>query len=99
MNFMSKLYTFPDGTQGYNSPIDGQIFYTFDSKGSPTGMWQWDGKLQSWHDIYHNKPNATGRYVRAGDKIQIDIKNNKCECGSEISGSNKHSSWCPKNSV
>ena len=36
------MYTWPDGTKG-SQPSDGQIFYTFDSKGNPDRIWQWDG--------------------------------------------------------
>jgi hypothetical protein len=118
------MYTYPDGTQTQNRPVDGQIFYTWDWNGDPIGIWQWDDYLDRWCDITHinNMPTSknlgtahnsnTGTYTiptsgnysingktqhyDAGDSFTWYPETNKCECGAEKTGSNKHSTWCPK---
>lgn len=85
-----KIYVYPDGTMSSNKPVDGQVFVIYDSKQSATSMWQWDGLKEQWYDV------TTRPKIKQYDLGYSWTKKKLCECGGEKTGSNRHSTWCPK---
>lgn len=85
-------YTYPDGTKSIRRPRDGEMFRVWDQVDQNEVIWQWDGYKEHW---YRTK---TVQVPTAMDFIQVNItiEADKCECGSEKTGSNRHSSWCKK---
>lgn len=81
-------YTYPDGTQGSRRPRDGEYFVRSLNGSHKTETFQWDDFLGHWVNVGN------------GEKVEFEAKTAtsdiKCECGSESTGSNRHSTWCNK---
>jgi hypothetical protein len=89
LTVQTQIYTYPNGIQSTNRPVDGQVFYNWDSSGHPLSIWQWDSNRDQW--------------IRVDDEKEpkLDLEKSfksmlNCECGAESCGSNKHSSYCQK---
>lgn len=78
---------YPDGSPMSFIPKDGYVH--FDTKGNE---YTWDGFAQIWF----KKPNKDYDYDYNREYLKNKEQTKKCECGSEKSGSNKHSGYCPK---
>lgn len=92
-----KTWVYPDG-QSYNAePTDGQQFDLVQT--NQIDSYIWDGFLEKW--VLISMTDKSFVYLQGGQFTDKEIKLHKdyapeCECGSEKSGSNRHSNWCKK---
>lgn len=100
-NQKSKFY-YPDGMVSVGEPTEGQVFFLWGTNAiHPKEVWQWDSKQKQWLDVTAssglfliNEENDSFNLVEEFERMVKE--GNKCECGSEAVGSNRHSSWCKK---
>ena len=90
-----RLYHYPDGTDSVARPKDGQTFIVQHDAYNST-EYIWDDVQEQWSPNSHCQVKN-----QSVDFIPINIvihegSEVKCECGSEKTGSNKHSTWCQK---
>lgn len=102
------VWIYPDGTTSTTKPQDGAIQAVLDQSSQTFRYFKWDENRGQWLDVTYqaqasaNNPGygvyINGKKIETVEEISItvDYKKNKCECGSEAAGSNKHSQWCVK---
>lgn len=99
--FLPNIYTMPDGTKTTTKPKDGTVFYIWDANQNIKAVYQYDDLKSQWYDVtptsskplYIPPPAGFDSYPMP---YSISLDKAKCECGSEKTGSNRHSAWCQK---
>jgi len=91
---IQQTWTYPDGTKSLSAPKDGQVFRCYSANQTKEDCYVWSDKNQNWKWIGAKllAPVDTPIIIHLGN---MDDES-KCVCGSEASGSNRHSSWCNK---
>lgn len=94
----SMLYTYPDGTKSVVKPKQGQT-YCYYTPMNTVQDWIWDDVAQTWIKFKETSVGTPQFFIdfsemeEGPDKLREPTK---CECGSEKTGSNRHSTWCQK---
>lgn len=92
-----QTWAYPDGTKATRKPGDGEVFRKLSSNAAQEDCYIWYDQQQNWKWIGAKIIAPTPKIEFIPITIHIgNVEEMKCECGSEKSGSNKHSDWCKK---
>jgi hypothetical protein len=83
---MNNIY-WPDGVKR-QEPCDGFSYWV------GTDLWMYDKSKSQWFRINTVKSFKSEEAIETSNPLDLSL--NKCECGSEAVGSNRHSHRCPK---